>query len=71
MSEHSISNKKKVTVPAHLESALIISVKEARKVMGTDAPTLNDDEMMVEIWQLMEVASDLLKSVNISTEKQL
>ena len=55
MSEHSIKIQKKVTAPAHLESALIISVQEARKIMGVDARTLSDDELTVEIWRQWEL----------------
>ncbi len=72
MSEHSITNQQKDNaVPAQLESALIISLKEARKIMGVDARTLSDDELTVEIWRLMEIASDLLKSPPPLTKKQL
>jgi hypothetical protein len=71
MSEHSITNQEKNTVPARLEGALIISLKEARKIMGVDARIFSDDELTIEIWRLMEVASDLLKSAPHLTEKQL
>lgn len=71
MSEHRVKNQEKSVVPAHVEAALIISLKEARKIMGVDARTLSDDELTIEIWQLMDVASDLLKSIHISSEKQL
>jgi hypothetical protein len=71
MSEHSIRNQEKKAIPAQLESALIISVKEARKIMGVDARTFSDDELAMEIWLLMEIAPDLLKSAHISGIKQL
>ncbi len=71
MSEHSTKKKKEKVVPAYVEASLIISLKEARKIIGVDARTLSDDELMVAILQLTELASDLLKSSNISLEKQL
>lgn len=71
MSERRIKSKENKVIPAQLESALIISLKEARKIMGVDARTLSDDELTMEIWQLMEIASDLLKSAPPLTEKQL
>lgn len=71
MSEHSITNQEKNVSPAQLEDALIISLKEARKIMGVDARTLSDDELTMEIWRLMEIAPDLLKSAPPLIEKQL
>lgn len=71
MSEHSMTKQEKKAIPAQLEGALIISLKEARKIMGVDARTLSDDELTIEIWRLMEVASDLLKLTPPLTEKQL
>lgn len=71
MSEHSITNQEKKAIPAQLESALIISLKEARKIMGVDARALSDDELTMEIWRLMEIAPDLLKSTPPLIEKQL
>lgn len=71
MSEHRVKNQEKSTVPAYLEAALIISLKEARKIMGVDARTLNDDELTILVWQLMDIAPDLLKSPHIFEEKQL
>lgn len=70
MSEHT-NNQEKSIVPADLEAALIISLKEARKIMGVDARALSDDELIIAIWQLMDLAPDLLKSFHISKEKQL
>lgn len=54
-----------------LEDSLIISLNEARRVMGVEARTLTDDELTTEIWQLMEIATDLLKSYPPLTGKQL
>lgn len=71
MSEHSKDNQKEIVVPARIEAALIISLKEARKLMGVDARTLSDDELTIEIWKLMDVAPDLLRLFHISNEKQL
>ncbi|HCR55419.1 TPA: hypothetical protein DIV49_00445 [Candidatus Saccharibacteria bacterium] len=71
MSEYSMTKQEKKAIPAQLEGALIISLKEARKIMGVDARTLSDDELTIEIWRLMEVASDLLKLTPPLTEKQL
>lgn len=71
MSEHRIKNKEKKVIPTQLESALIISLKEARKIMGVDARTLSDDELTMEIWRLMEIAPDLLKLAPPLIEKQL
>ena len=71
MSEYSIANQEKKAIPAQLEAALIISLKEARKIMGVDARTFSDDELTMEIWRLMEIAPDLLKSAHISDNKQL
>jgi hypothetical protein len=56
MSEHPIISKSDRMVSAHIESALIISLKESRKILGVDARTLSDDELTVEIWKLMDVA---------------
>ena len=71
MSERRIKSKENKVIPAQLESALIISLKEARKIMGVDARTISDDELTMEIWRLMEIAPDLLKSAPPQTEKQL
>ena len=71
MSERRIKSKENKVIPAQLESALIISLKEARKIMGGDARTISDDELTMEIWRLREIAPDLLKSAPPQTEKQL
>ena len=47
--------------PIHLN--LIISVKEARKLMGADAENLSDEEMETIIFNLTELAQELLKGL--------
>ena len=71
MSEHSITNQEKKAIPAQLESALIISVKEARKIMGVDARPLSDDELILAVWHLMEISNELLNSPPPNLDKQL
>jgi len=46
---------------AGLTGCLVISIGEARKLLGKNAQSMSDDELTVEIWRLMEIASDLLK----------
>ena len=71
MSERRLKSTENKVIPAQLECALIISLKEARKIMGVDARTLSDDELTMEIWRLMEIAPDLLKLTPPLIEKQL
>jgi hypothetical protein len=45
---------------AQLTGGLIISVGEARKVIGEDAKGLTDDELIMKIYELTELAQKLL-----------
>ena len=46
---------------AQLASGLIISVGEARKLLGPDANDLSDDELIAFIYQLGEIAQASLR----------
>lgn len=45
---------------AQLAGGLIISVGEARKILGADAKGRSDDELIAEIYELSEVAQAIL-----------
>lgn len=45
-----------------LASGLIISVGEARKIMGAEADELGDNELAYLILELSDLASELLKT---------
>lgn len=55
-------SKPKQPTAAQLAGGLIISVGEARKVLGGDAKDLSDDEVIVMIYELSEIAQTLLKN---------
>lgn len=54
-----------------LAGGMIISVGEARKILGTDAKDLSDDELIAEIYAMSEIAQALLKLPVSSKEKLL
>lgn len=55
---------------AQLADGLIISVGEARKILGTDAAALSDDELIAEIHALDEIARSL-RNISLSSDKTL
>lgn len=50
---------------------LIISVGEARKILGADANGLGDEELMAAIYELSELAQALLNTALSSSERLL
>lgn len=56
---------------AQLADNLIISVGEARKILGADANGLGDEELMAAIYELGELAQVLLSSTLSSSERLL
>ena len=56
---------------AQLASGLIISVGEARKLLGADAKDRGDDELVAEIYALSDIAQASLKLPLLSKEKLL
>lgn len=56
--------------PAQIVAGLIISVGEARKLLGTDARGLSDDEIALLVVSLADVAPELLH-ISILSGKQL
>lgn len=63
-------NKCKAPSASELASGLIISVGEARKLLGKHAQNMSDDEIAMLILELHEIAPSLLKMSN-SLFKQL
>jgi hypothetical protein len=62
-----ISNK---LTAAQIVSGLIISVGEARKLLGKDARGLTDDDIALYVMSLTEIAPELLNA-SILLRKQL
>lgn len=50
----------------NLSSSLIISIGEARKILGVDAKGQTDDEIAKEILELTDLAQILLNTSNLS-----
>jgi hypothetical protein len=46
---------------AQLSDCLIISIKEARKLLGVGGDELSDDELAATILELTQLAQELLK----------
>lgn len=57
------TNRSKILAPtaAQLAEGMIISVGEARKLLGAEATNLSDDEIAVFILEFSDMAQDLLK----------
>lgn len=62
--------KHKKTSAAQLASMLIISAGEARKILGADAKDMTEEDIVLLIVQLQEIARMLIYT-SISPEKQL
>lgn len=58
-----LTSKKEATAK-QLASGLIISVDEARKIMGAEADELGDNQLAYLILELSDLAYELLKSEN-------
>lgn len=58
--------KRESPTAAELAEGLIISVGEARKLLGKDAQNMSDDEVALLVLELHEVAPTLLKLSNSS-----
>lgn len=54
-----------VLSPVELSNGLIISVKEARKLVGKDFEGLSDDEVASKILVLTDLAQKLLNTSNL------
>jgi hypothetical protein len=63
--------KPKQPTAAQLADSLIISVGEARKILGTEANGLSDEELVVTIYELSELAQAMLKATLSSSERLL
>lgn len=63
--------KREGPTAAQLAEGLIISVGEARKLLGADALGMSDNEIAVLILRLHEIAPDLLKLAPPLIKKQL
>ncbi len=53
----------------NLSSSLIISVGEARKILGVDAKGRSDDEITEDIMALTDLAQKLLNISNLPKKK--
>lgn len=56
--------------PSQLASGLVISIGEARKILGTDAKQYTDDELTLHIFEMTQLAQYLLNTSNL-LNKQL
>lgn len=43
----------------------LISIKEARKLLGSDSNSLTDDDIMGTIMKLQQLASDILDTIKV------
>ena len=56
------SMKKLVTKTEHnTDDTLIITISEARKILGAEGSHLNDDELAIQIALLQELALEIIK----------
>jgi len=69
--QSSSQSKAEQLTPAQLAGGLIISVGEARKLLGADAKELSDDEIVALIYELSEIAQTLLNTALSSNERLL
>jgi hypothetical protein len=57
--QHSIQSNEPTL--EQLTSCLIISVGETRKLLGTDAKHLDDNQIATQVFEMSELAQELLK----------
>jgi len=54
-------NKPKQPTAAQIAGSLVMSIGEARKILGTDAKELDDDQIAIQLLEMEELAHHLLK----------